>query len=357
MSSLEPISSQPLNREEFIYLEMGFAGTSAGGKEFFSRNHFGTKDSIRAMREKQNNTGLYRSAFMYDNMDPYNSNLFGDFFMDFDSEEDLELARQDLLFVIWRLNLKTGFNLPMDAFRIYFSGKKGFHLTIPWQYFNIEPHAQLDRIFRWIAEDLHRTSMNQTIDLVIYEKRRLYRMENTIHQRTGLYKIPLQYDEAAHASMEEIQQLALKNRYIRYQEPVLVPEAAKRYRKYVEDYNTYINERKAYIGTKDFLPLQNIPDYVQKLIEEGPVQGQRNETAAALTSFWRRQGCEQEQIWEQLVQWNAGSLSENELRTTMDSILKRDLHYSLSRLKALSEGDTGETLYTKDRYMKGRGRV
>lgn len=66
MSSLEPISSQPLNREEFIYLEMGFAGTGAGGKEFFSRNHFGTKDSIRAMREKQNNAGLYRSAFMYD---------------------------------------------------------------------------------------------------------------------------------------------------------------------------------------------------------------------------------------------------------------------------------------------------
>ena len=37
MSSLEPISSQPLNREEFIYLEMGFAGTGAGGKEFFNR--------------------------------------------------------------------------------------------------------------------------------------------------------------------------------------------------------------------------------------------------------------------------------------------------------------------------------
>lgn len=356
MSFQEEQPQQPLSRDDFIYIEMGYVGEKYDGTSFFSRNHFGVVQDIPAMREQQKNTGLYRSAFMYDNMDPYNSNLFANFYMDFDSEEDLELARQDLLYVIWRMSLKIGFGLPMEAFHIYFSGKKGFHLLIPWQYFGIEPHANLDRIFRWVAEDLHRESMNQTIDLVIYEKRRLYRMENTIHTDTGLYKIPLQYEEAAHFSMAEIQSLAKTNRYIRYLEPSLVPSAAAKWQKYVEEYNDYLNKKKTFTRTKDYAPLENIPDYVQKLIAEGPVKGQRNETAAALTSFWKRQGFEREQVWDLLLEWNNGSLTNNELQTTMDSILKRDLNYSMNRLKALSEGDTGETTYTRDRYTKGKGK-
>ena len=340
---------------DFTYLEMGYAGTKHDGEPFFSRNHFGTIQDIPAMRKQKKNIGLYRSAFMYDNMDPYNSSLFGNLFMDFDSEEDLDKAREDLLFVIWKMHLTSGFNLPIEAFHIYFSGKKGFHLLIPWQYLDIQPHPALDRIFRFIAEDLHEACIHQTIDLVIYEKRRLYRMENTIHQGTGLYKIPLQYEEAAKLSMTEIQDLAKTNRYIRYPTPALMPQAAEHYHKYVREYESYVKDRTRFQSKRVSEPLEIVPEYVEKLIAEGPVVGQRNETAAALTSFWKNQGFEREDILAHLLQWNNGSLSERELEITMDSILKRNLNYSMTRLKSLAEGDSGKTTYTKDR-IRERGR-
>lgn len=353
-----PENDERLDPADFIYLEMAHGWVGKDGSPGFTRNHYGTREMVNPYREKYQNNGLYRSAFFYDNLDPYNSNLFANFYMDFDHEEELEKAREDLLFVIWKLHLESGFNLPMDAFHIYFSGKKGFHLLIPWVYLGIMPHAKLDRIFRWIGEDLNDQSLNRTIDLVVYEKRRLYRLENSIHQDTGLYKIPLQYDEAANFSIEQIQKLAKKNRFIQYKQPHLVADAANEYYRYVDEMNEFERQKQArFKGSKgaSTIPKDQVPEYVQELIDEGPVQGMRNETAAALTSFWNRQELSREEIWDNLVDWNQGSLPERELETTMNSILNKGLTYGLSRLKSLAEGDANYDSYDRDKFkQKGR---
>lgn len=341
-----------LNRADFIYLEAAHVGNKVSFTNGFTRNKFGTQDILINMRQERKNIGLYRSAFMYDNKDPYEANLFGDLFLDFDCEEDIDKAREDLLFVVWKLHLAVGFNLPMEAFHIYFSGKKGFHLLIPWQYLDIKPHQDLDKIFRWIAEDLYEQSINKTIDLVIYEKRRLYRLENSIHQETNLYKIPLQYLEAVNFSVEELQQLATKNRYIQYAQPVFVPQAAKQYEKYITDFDEFVKKQKVYSSNVKRTKIDYIPDYVQKLIDDGPVKGQRNETVAALTSFWNNQELEEDEIFEKLKEWNDGELPERELKTTMRSILKRNLNYGLSRLKSLSDGELETDRFTRDKFKR-----
>ena len=356
MSIQENKPIEPLDPADFIYLEMAHGWINKDESPGFMRNHYGTREMVQPYREKYKNNGLYRSAYLYDNLDPYNSNLFANFFMDFDSEDDLEKAREDLLFVIWKLHLESGFGLPMEAFRIYFSGKKGFHLLIPWVYMNIRPHAKLDRIFKWIAEDLNDQSVNRTIDLVIYEKRRLYRLENSIHQDTGLYKIPLQYNEAAHFTIEQIQELAKNNRHIQYNQPFVVESAARSYQEYIEEFEAFEAEKQKRFKGKNpaaaKIPRDQVPDFVQELIDEGPVKGMRNETAAALTSFWSRQELDKEEIWENLVDWNQGSLPERELETTMNSILNKGLTYGFSRLKALAKGEVEFDSYARDKYKR-----
>ena len=352
--STEEQLHQP-TREEFVFLELGHVSEKG-----FSRNTFATKKDISAYRKTNHNIGLYRSAFLYNKQDPYESSLFSSFFMDFDSEDDIEKAREDLLFVIWKMHLSSNFNLPLDAFRIYFSGKKGFHLIIPWQYLGVLPHMHLDKIYRWIAEDLYQQSLHQTIDLVIYERRRLWRLENSQHQDTGLFKIPLQYDEAVGLSLEEILELAKQNRIIVYPESYLVPDAEKRLKQYMLEFETFMAERanrpKKDPKQKDGRKYSYVPDYVQKLIDDGPVKGQRNETAAMLASFWKEQGLEEEDVWDNLLEWNDGSLPERELKTTMNSIFRRDIVYSWSRMKALAEGDVSGDAFTRDKFKKNNGK-
>lgn len=339
---------------KYKYIEVGYAFDNGG----FSRNHFGTIEMIPDLRQARNNTGLYRTSYFYDSMDPYNATLFGDLYFDFDSEEDVEYAREDLLFVIWKMSLEIGFNLPMDAFRIWFSGKKGFHLIIPWQYLNIQPHNRLDELFRWIAEDLKEESPHGTIDLVVYEKRRLFRLEHSIHQDTGLYKIPLHYHEAKDLNLHEMGELAKENRVFHYPKPHVVPQAEKRYNRYIDDYKNFLEYKKKNPTPTPQYKKGEVPEPVQELIDQGPTKGTRNEAAAALASFWNNQGYEKEEVWGLLLEWNDGSLPERELKNTMNSILSRGLTYGLSRFKSILEGEVGAQTHERNAYKeyKKKGR-
>lgn len=347
--------------EDFKYIEVGYVIPEINN---FSRNHFGTREIVYEKRKERNNTGIYRTSFWYDSLDPYDSSLLGDFYIDFDSEEDIELAREDLLFVIWKLHLKQGFGLPMEAFRIYFSGKKGFHLIIPIGYLGVEPSKDLDKIYKWIGQDLHADSVNQTVDLAVYERRRLFRLENSIHPDTGLYKIPMHYEEVVNLSVDEILELAKTNRRIKFPEPYLVPSANEAYKRYINEYNDFLEfQRNRPKKSRPMVVDGKPPEAVQNLIDLGPVKGTRNETVAALTSYWKNQGHDKDEIFDLLMDWNQGEFWDNrdprdEIENTMNSILSRDLNYGINRFKALAEGDVGGT-YDREEYKefkKGRYR-
>ncbi len=329
----ETIAVPVLNRNDFVYLEMGHALPR------FGRNDMGTLEMIPAYREKYANTGIYRTAYMYDHIDPYQANLFGDFYMDFDDENNLENAREDLLFVVWKMSLESGFHLPLDAFHIFYSGKKGFHLTIPWQYMGIQPSKDLDGIFRLLAQELREQSIHQTIDMSIYERRRLYRLENSIHPSTGLYKVPISYQMVAQATIEEIQAYASKPRRILYPLPYILVKARSEYQSYVKQFEDWVKNpnfgKKHYDRTIDF-----IPHCIQVLIDAGPVKGSRNNTAAILTSFWKNQGCSEEEIFDNLLDWSQGTMTKREMgeiKTTMKSILRKDVNYGCRTLRDCSE--------------------
>lgn len=337
-----------------VYYEMGHALPT------FNRNFFMTEDLIPEFRKQHQNKGLYRSAYgYYDIANLKTSPLIADFYMDFDSKEDVELAREDIKLVIWQMHQDLTYGLPIEAFRIYFSGMKGFHLIIPREYLGIKAHPQLDNLFKWIALGFFEQSFNETVDLVVYERRRLFRLENSQHQKTGLYKIPLQYHELLSFSLEEIHELAKQPRQlINYPKPELINKANKMYLKEAKAYVDYEKEQaerfKNYKNVTTF-KRGEIPEYIERILQEGPVEGTRNETAAGLASFFMQQGLTQEETWQELVNWNQGSLKESSLRATMYSIYRGKHTYGKRRLQALADHDL--TKYHFEYRTKEKGDV
>lgn len=325
------------NLSDFKYIEMGNAYKDKRDNSRFERNVFLEADKINEYRMKKNNSGVYRSSYWYDNKDPYEANLFGDFYLDFDSEDDIELAKEDALMVIWKLSMESGFNLPNEAFHIYFSGFKGFHIIIPYQYFGYKPSPDLNVYFKLIAKDLYDFSINKTLDLKIYDRRRLFRLENSIHQKTGLFKIPLTYSQLSKLTSEEITEKSKTNFLINYPKPTFNMQAMIQFNGYIKAYEFKKNQQRVSSFNGNLTKIDFVPHCIQHLEDSGPISGQRNETVAILTSFWKNQDLEKDEILEKLLKWNNGQLKEKEIRTTMWSILRRDHNYGCSTLEVVSE--------------------
>jgi hypothetical protein len=110
------------------------------------------------------------------NGDAYAENLV----FDFDST-DLEQAKKDVVELLKRMK-DNGVDVRKSC-NIYFSGNKGFHVEFPIaRKFTPE---KLKLICSNLAKGL------KSFDLKIYNVTRLFRIANTKHQVSGLYKIPL----------------------------------------------------------------------------------------------------------------------------------------------------------------------
>lgn len=137
-------------------------------------------------------------------------------FFDFDSKEDLELARKDAVETANRL-VSKGF--PEESIQCFFSGNKGFNIEVAIdQYLTPEKFgAVIDNI----SGDL------PTFDLVVREANRIVRISGTKHQSSGLYKIPLTPEELVSLPIEDIKNMAKKSRVAPQIITVSLPEELK----------------------------------------------------------------------------------------------------------------------------------
>lgn len=118
---------------------------------------------------------------------------------DFDSKE-INASRLDAIESIERLN-KLGVDI--EEINIYFSGNKGFHIVLDTS-LSLTPKQAKD-IAKNIAGDL------KTFDSVIYNANRIIRLPYTKHQVSGLYKIPLTFEELRTLTIDEIKEIAKDN--------------------------------------------------------------------------------------------------------------------------------------------------
>jgi hypothetical protein len=178
---------------KFNHVELG--RYSSDQNRMFRENHpNGSKiwawDEVSKYSAKNENVGIYHSIRLYD---PLNGGIDGaslaPLHFDIDNKENpaasLEDARKILAFFL------EDAKIPFNAINAYFSGFKGYHIEIeciPVRLNLVNENSAA--IFRYLAEELTENLELKSLDYAVYDLRRMWRLAGSIHQKSGLYKIP-----------------------------------------------------------------------------------------------------------------------------------------------------------------------
>jgi KaiC/GvpD/RAD55 family RecA-like ATPase len=136
--------------------------------------------------------------------------------IDVDNETDLNESKARALEIITRL--QSEYDLSPEDLSIYFSGNKGFHIVININSFGSpEPHEEMGLLIKLVVAEL---CGPLKYDVVIYENHRLMRVDNSLHGKSGLYKIQISYSELFSLTIEEIKALASRPRIFTRKKPI-----------------------------------------------------------------------------------------------------------------------------------------
>lgn len=193
-------------------------------------------EAIEEWRAKNNNLGLYTSVFHYDDNNLDKATRLGSLYFDLDSP-DAEVALEDCRKLVEEL-IK---HVPEAAIRIYFTGAKGFHVEGEAISLGIGPANDLPGIFRYIAGELRDLLGLSTLDFAVYDLRRMWRLPNSQHQKSGLFKVPLTKSELMLLDLPDILKLAVAPRDIEVPDQVFSAKANEWYRNWI-----YKKETKTY---------------------------------------------------------------------------------------------------------------
>lgn len=312
---------------EGYYLELG--GVEKG---FFNRNNYikiddSFEDNLQSYMDRLSNTDAYYTVYEYETEDVKNCLLYAPMYfdMDIDLEEEADfkkVVRDTLLVVSY---LKEEFGIPEEVIEIYFSGSKGFHIIVSPEVLGIQPKKDLNTELKLIAVEASKMTVNGSLDKKIYDRRRLFRLPNTINGKTGLYKVPVTMHMLRTLSFDEIKEYAAEPKSMPERPTTLVPKARKKYNSImlVERSRAASSKKKKGNGViilpgnkKDLLPC------VTKTLQEGVGKGNRNGTSVAIASSLFQSGYHREEITEMMLRWNEANdppLPESEVITTVRS--------------------------------------
>lgn len=319
-----------------------------GGKKgsFFTRKHYlvcdaSFYDKREAFIGECDHQDVYQCAYLYESKDIDSCRLISDPYLDFDAEDiSSEKGWKQLVSEVkYVINyIETEMGISAEMLRIYFSGSKGFHVLIPHEAVGFEPYERLNEEFRlfalgiaWIHAGRSRARMKKEfVDTKIYDRKRLFRIVNTINAKSGLYKVPITVDQLYNFSYEDMKVWASQPREEGvYEPPGYSLKAAQGYTDIVEAGQEYealrngrrLNYQKKKIQLEEGERLKLLP-CAQKLLEEGAVKGVRNHSCFALSSSLFQAGYTLEEVYELIAEWNERNeeqLAEAELDTTIAS--------------------------------------
>lgn len=296
------------------------------GEKHFGRNIMITEDEIDDVRHRFNNTDVYVTAYMYDKKEDKDRLLYGPLYIDMDtninSEMDYNRIKRDLSHVATALNIH--YKVPFEQMRIYFSGHKGFHITVAPELFGVKPCKDLNEYYRFIATDLKSLTMFRTVDTQIYDNKRLFRLPNSINSKTGLYKVPVTLEFVKSSTYKDMIAYASENIEMDYPETKYKVEAAIKYHNAIERFlaETKKQERRNAVAFRKGM----IPPCIQEMMDRGANEGHRNNTAVVLASTLMQTGKTLDETIDIVNTWNdeknVPKLPERELRKTIQSAFK-----------------------------------
>ena len=119
---------------------------------------------------------------------------------DFDSKVDLDIAKKDAIILLQEFQ-KQNIDIQKSV-RTYFSSSKGFHVELyTTGQFTPEDCKEL-------STHLKKVLKLSTLDTVIYNTTRLYRISNTKNPKSGLFKIEIEPQDLVDLTIEQIKEKA-----------------------------------------------------------------------------------------------------------------------------------------------------
>ena len=233
----------------------------------------------------------YCSIFGYEPEDVANGNIFGPMYFDIDNP-DIQKAYKDAQSLIETLRF---YGLTDQDFQICFSGSKGFHVAILPVVMGVKPRPDLDKIYRKIAQWFSAQLTYKGIDPRVYERRRLWRVINSINSKSGLYKVQITGQE----SLDEILEKAKTPHLTMQKFPSLndavrewIPRASEEIKAEIEE-NTKRRKPKTTFHYDD-----PINPTVRSLIESGVDETNpgRNNTAFYIACYLRSKALSESEI-------------------------------------------------------------
>lgn len=208
--------------------------------------------------------------------------------IDIDSE-DLQQAQDSLNILVQNLE---SYGIDLNICRFYFSGSKGFHVSIPSRLFGASPSADINKRFRAVALTL---AKGLKIDTAIYDKTRLFRLPNTINSKSGLYKIELYPFQATQLPIEEIKTLAKQPG-----ERLAIKTQFSLNERLKEIYDSSLEQKR-----RDTSSTDGVKTYLcMAKLNLGVAQGGRDNVGIRVASHLKRSGLSKPMIWASLEAWN-----------------------------------------------------
>ena len=310
-------------------------------KKRFSRNRYLPHGfSIPILRRERNNTGIFTSAYRYSSENQDNWTFIGDLYFDLDKDGDFEAVREDAITTL--AYLKTVFKVGYDESQIYFSGKKGVHIVVPHNILGVEPSKNLNLAYKAVAKKVSTYASNGTIDLAVYDSKRMFRVPLSKHEDTSLYKIELSYDELRNLSFEEIKEVAKTPRRPNVSHPKsLNPFGQRQMTWFQENYGEVLEIKISDRPNNEVLRMR--PPCIDDLLENGAGSGGRNNATAVVASYYRKAGKTYEEALELCDEWNATRntppLHPREVEHTVQSIYRGRASYGCNTIKTIARCD------------------
>jgi replicative DNA helicase len=284
------------------------------------------KDSFQEYKKAHNHEECYATYAVYEENDQ-ESAIIAPMVFDLDSEKDLELARKETIKICEHFQKNYSFMPDM-----FFSGSKGFHLIVPAKVFGLGFQYDPVKVYKQIVKALGKVLNLKTIDYSVLERKRIFRLNNTKHEATGLYKVRLKFNEL-NTSVEEIKKLAQSRRKVQKPEFVF----SEIFNKGFLDTEKKLNERerqKNKYAPKTVNQVKLLP-CIKKLFEKGAPSGKRNAACYTLALFLKSQNLEEDQALQILHGFSG--LSDNEIQKTVNSAYKHNKQFGCNNNELIQE--------------------